>query len=133
MTFINLLNDSIIRIKNSQESKKNKVSLLKSNLCIKVLEVLRKEGYLQGFKVSSKTIEVKLKYYKDQPAIKDIQYHSRLNPKTNLSYKELTYIYKNKLNNSGLSLMILSTPLGILTNFECLTHKIGGKHILTIL
>lgn len=133
MTFVNLLNDSIIRIKNSQTSKQSKVSLLKSKLSINILEVLRNEGYLRGFKIQDKTIEVSLKYYKDKPAIQNIKYHSRLNNKTNISYKQLTYMYKDKTINSGLSTMILSTPFGILTDFECINRKIGGKLILTIL
>tara|TARA_B100000768_G_scaffold58319_1_gene56457 strand:+ start:3090 stop:3491 length:402 start_codon:yes stop_codon:yes gene_type:complete len=133
MTFVNLLNDSIIRIKNSQTNKQRKVSLLKSKLSINILKVLRNEGYLRGFKIQDRTIEVSLKYYKDKPAIQNIKYHSRLSNKTNISYKKLTYIYEDKTINSGLSTMILSTPFGILTNFECLDRKIGGKLILTVL
>jgi small subunit ribosomal protein S8 len=133
MTFVNLLNDSIIRIKNSQTNKQRKVSLLKSKLSISILKVLRNEGYLRGFKIQDRTIEVSLKYYKDKPAIQNIKYHSRLSNKTSISYKKLTYIYENKTINSGLSTMILSTPFGILTNFECLDRKIGGKLILTVL
>lgn len=133
MTFVNLLNDSIIRIKNSQTNKQRRVSLLKSKLSINILKVLRNEGYLRGFKIQDRTIEVSLKYYKDKPAIQNIKYHSRLSNKTNISYKKLTYIYEDKTINSGLSTMILSTPFGILTNFECLDRKIGGKLILTVL
>ena len=133
MTFVNLLNDSIIRIKNSQTNKQRKVSLLKSKLSINILKVLRNEGYLRGFKIQDRTIEVSLKYYKDKPAIQNIKYHSRLSNKTNISYKKLTYIYEDKTINSGLSTMILSTPFGILTTFECLDRKIGGKLILTVL
>ena len=133
MTFVNLLNDSIIRIKNSQTNKQRKVSLLKSKLSINILKVLRNEGYLRGFKIQDRTIEVSLKYYKDKPAIQNIKYHSRLSHKTNISYKKLTYMYEDKTINSGLSTMILSTPFGILTNFQCLDRKIGGKLILTVL
>jgi len=133
MAFTNLLNDSIIRIKNSQDKKKNKTNLIKSKLSIDILKILRNEGYLRGFSIKEKTIEVSLKYFRDKPAIKDIKYHSRLNKKIDLSYKELNYLYRSKKSNSGLSLMILSTPLGILTDFECLTQKIGGKLLLTVL
>ena len=107
--------------------------MLKSKLSINILKVLRNEGYLRGFKIQDRTIEVSLKYYKDKPAIQNIKYHSRLSNKTNISYKKLTYIYEDKTINSGLSTMILSTPFGILTNFECLDRKIGGKLILTVL
>ena len=133
MTFVNLLNDSIIRIKNSQASKQKTVNLKKSKMSLNILKVLRSEGYLRGFTVEEKTIKVLLKYYKDKPAIREIKYHSQLNSATNISYKKLKYIYKKKENNSGLSTMILSTPFGILTGFECLAKKIGGKHLLTVL
>ena len=133
MTFVNLLNDSIIRIKNGQKSKRNKVNLLKSKLSINLLKVLRNEGYLRGFRINAKTIEVTLKYYKDKPAIQNIKYCSKLKDKTNLSHEQLNYIQKGKLTNSGLSTMILSTPFGILTDSECLKRRIGGKLILTIL
>jgi small subunit ribosomal protein S8 len=133
MTFLNLLNDSIVRIRNSQATKKPKLSLRKSNLLLKVLQILRREGYIRGFQVEEKTISLSLKYHQDKGVIKDIRYHSQLNPKTNLSFQELKKIYQKNESNSGLGRMLLSTPFGILTDFECISRRIGGKHLITIL
>ena len=66
MVLNNSLNDSIIRIKNGQKSRKKIISLLKSNIVIEILTILQREGYIKGFKVNDKNIRDKIfSTYKD--------------------------------------------------------------------
>jgi small subunit ribosomal protein S8 len=134
MTLNNSLNDSIIRIKNGHKAHKNNIIIKKSNLCIEILKILRTEGFIKGFKIENKSIIVFLKYFQDKPAIKDITYYSSLNVKNTLSFKQLKQLCENKKKRTnGLSLNILSTPTGILSDYDCLNKKSGGKLLITIL
>jgi len=127
MTLNNSINDSIIRIKNGCMAKKQSIVLKKSNLCIEILKILRNEGYIKGFQIEKKSIKVLLKYFQDKSIIKNIVFYPSLSIKNTLSFKQLN---KNKYN--GLSLNILSTSHGILSDYNCLNNKIGGKLLLTI-
>lgn len=134
MTLNNLLQDSIIRIKNGYESHKANVILNKSNLSIKILEILRKEGYIKAFIIKENLIIVTLKYYKDKGAIKNITSYLPSNKKAIFSFKEVKELFKNrKTKINGLGLTILSTPLGILTDYDCIKKRQGGKPLITIL
>lgn len=134
MVLNNSLNDSIIRIKNGQKSRKKIISLLKSNIVIEILTILHREGYIKGFKVNDKNINVYLKYFQDRPAVKDIIIYPQLSVKSTISFKQLKKqfgIKERKFN--GLALTIVSTPLGLLSDYDCINNKSGGKLLLTIL
>jgi small subunit ribosomal protein S8 len=133
MTANNLLCDSIIRIKNGYKSHKQKITIKNSKTSLELLKILRNEGYIRGFLIDKNFIEVSLKYFKDKPVIKDIKSYSPLNSKTTVSFKGLKQICNNKnLKSNGLTLNILSTSLGILSDYQCINHKIGGKLLLMI-
>tara|TARA_R110001592_G_scaffold150202_3_gene375986 strand:- start:12058 stop:12462 length:405 start_codon:yes stop_codon:yes gene_type:complete len=134
MTLNNSLNDSIIRIKNGYKAKKQVIVLNKSNLCLEVLQILRNEGYIKGFKIEKQSIVVMLKYFQDKAVIKNIISYSPLSINNNLSFKQLKQVCENKENRTnGLSLNILSTSYGILTDYDCLSNKVGGKLLLMII
>lgn len=134
MTLNNSLNDSILRIKNGCKARKQSINLHKSNLCIEVLKILRKEGYIRGFKIEEKSVTVLLKYFQDKPTIKDIISYSPLNVKSVISFKQLKQLCENKTKRTnGLSLNILSTPYGILSDYDCINNKSGGKLLLMII
>ncbi len=134
MTLNNSLNDSIVRIKNGYKARKKEINLHKSKLCIDVLKILRQEGYIRGFKIEKNSITVLLKYFQDKAIIKDIISYSPLNVKTIISYKQLKQLCANKEKRiNGLSLNILSTPLGILSDYDCIKNKSGGKLLLMII
>ena len=131
MVLNNSLNDSIIRIKNGQKSRKKIISLLKSNIVIEILTILQREGYIKGFKVNDKNINVYLKYFQDRPAVKDIIIYPQLSVKSTISFKQLKNFCRT--NNNGLSLTILSTPHGLLSEYNCLRNCSGGNLLLTII
>jgi small subunit ribosomal protein S8 len=134
MALNNLLNDSIIRIKNGYKSRKPIIVLQKSNISIKILEILRNEGYIRGFIIQNQSINVLLKYFQDRAVITNIISHSPLSTENTLSFKQLKLLCENKKKRTnGLTLNILSTPIGILSDYDCLNNKQGGKLLLTIL
>jgi len=132
MTLNNSISDSIARIKNGYKARKQVITLKRSNLCIEILKILRNEGYIKGFKIEKQSINVILKYFQNKPVIKDIIYYSPLNIKNTLSFKQLKQLCENKKTN-GLNLNILSTSYGVLSDYNCLNTKLGGKLLLMII
>ena len=130
---MNPIQDSMIRIKNSYNSKRLNVEIQKSKRLINLMRLLREYGYIKGFQINERTIKVFLKYSQDYPVIRQIKVYSPLDVNTVVSYKQLKSILKSKESFAGLSLTLVSTSFGVLTDLECLKRKIGGHLILTVL
>ena len=78
MSLVDPIGDMLTRIRNGQMRSLNKIDVPFSNFRSKVLEVLKKEGYIIDYEISEaknkiKIISVKLKYYDGQPVIKEIK------------------------------------------------------------
>ena len=78
MTLVDPIGDMLSRIRNGQMRSLSKIDIPYSNFRFKILEVLKKEGYIINYKltdnkVTNKTIVVDLKYYEGQPVIKEIK------------------------------------------------------------
>ena len=72
------IGDMLTRIRNAQMRRRPKVSSPASTLRARVLDVLTEEGYIRGYtRVEPKgglpELEIELKYYNGQPAIKEIE------------------------------------------------------------
>ena len=70
------IGDMLTRIRNGQMRSLNKIEIPFSNFRSKILEVLKKEGYIIDYEIITndkkiKNIFVKLKYYDGQPVIRD--------------------------------------------------------------
>ena len=78
MTLVDPIGDMLTRIRNGQMRSLTKIVIPFSNFRLKILEVLKKEGYIINFNISDdknkiKSILVDLKYYEGQPVIKEIK------------------------------------------------------------
>lgn len=132
------IGDMLIRIKNGQNAKLSDVLLhnYTPQKCIPILNLLEKEGYINGWeewsfksesnflkKKSIKSqIKVILKYNGEgKTAINGIFMISKPGRRIFLSTKAL---WKPK---SGAGILILSTPFGIITDKEARLFNIGGE------
>src|SRR5690606_15232956 len=105
------------------------VTVQNSKLCINVLSVLYKLGYIRGFIVKDKkNIIVLLKYINNKPAIRNIAVISTPGRRTYIKHKKLEEFLKKK--DSGF--LLLSTSKGILTDEESNLFRIGGEALLKI-
>ena len=77
MSLSDPIGDMIARIKNAQARNHKKVALPSSNFKTKIADVLKNEGYIIDYKVSSDekkpTLEILLKYNSGSPVISSIQ------------------------------------------------------------
>jgi small subunit ribosomal protein S8 len=109
----------------------NKINIPFSNFRLKILEVLKKEGYIIDFDIDNgkkkiKFLSVDLKYYEGQPVIKEIK---RVSKPGRRVYSRATSIPK-VLN--GLGLAILSTSKGVMSDTDAIKNNLGGEIICKV-
>ncbi len=124
------IGDMLARIKNSLLRNHKKVALPSSNFKIKIAEVLKNEGYINNYEVSSNEkkfkLEIELKYNYGSPVISSIQRVSKPGRRIFSSAESLPKI------NNGLGIAIVSTPKGVMTDIDARKQKIGGEIICKV-
>ena len=131
MTLVDPVGDMLTRIRNGQMRSLNKINIPFSNFRLKILEVLKKEGYIIDFNIDNgkkkiKFLSVDLKYYEGQPVIKEIK---RVSKPGRRVYSKATSIPK-VLN--GLGLAILSTSKGVMSDTDAIKNNLGGEIICKV-
>ena len=124
------IGDMIARMKNSQLRNHKIVELPSSNFKVKIAEVLKNEGFIIDFKVSTDEkkpkLEIQLKYNYGTPVISSIQRVSKPGRRIFSSAQSLPKI------NNGLGIAIVSTPKGVMTDIDARKQKIGGEIICKV-
>ena len=130
MTFVDPIGDMIARIKNAQMRLLNNVKIPSSKFRAKILDVLKQEGYIANYKVSSsnkkESLLVDLKYSNGLPVIKEIK---RVSKPGRRIYAKAESIAKIQ---NGLGLAIVSTSMGIMSDNDARTKNIGGEIICRV-
>lgn len=126
---MSLLSNMLSIVKVGCNARHLQVTVQNSKLCINVLSVLYKLGYIRGFIVKDKkNIIILLKYINNKPVIRNIAVISTPGRHTYIKHKKLEKFLKKK--DSGF--LLLSTSKGILTDEESNIFKIGGEALLKI-
>ena len=124
------IGDMLARIKNSLLRNHKKVELPSSKFKIKIAEVLKNEGYIIDYNVSSDekkpNLEILLKYNYGSPVISSIQRVSKPGRRIFSSAESLPKI------NNGLGIAIVSTPKGVMSDIDARKQKIGGEIICKV-
>ena len=131
MTFVDPISDMITRIRNAQMRMSKNVTIPNSKFRIRILEVLKQEGYISDYKLLSdsnnkNTLFVDLKYSNGLPVIREIKIISKPGRRI---YAKADSIPKIQ---NGLGLAILSTSKGIMTDNEARNQNVGGEIICRI-
>ena len=131
MTFVDPIGDMITRIRNAQMRSLDKVSIPNSKFRAKILDVLKQEGYISNYKISTEGnnksfLVVDLKYYNGLPVIKEIK---RISKPGRRIYARADSI--SRIQN-GLGLAIVSTSKGIMSDNDARNKNIGGEIICSV-
>ena len=131
MSFVDPIGDMITRIRNAQLRALNNVIIPSSKFRAKILDVLKQEGYIANYKISSdskkrESLLVDLKYSNGIPVIKEIK---RVSKPGRRIYAKASSI--GKIQN-GLGLAIVSTSMGIMSDNDARTKNIGGEIICRV-
>ena len=112
MSMSDTLGDMLTRIRNAQRAKKSEVVSPASRLRESVLEVLKKEGYIEGYE---------LKYHEGTSVITEIYRVSTPGRRVYSSVKDLPRVY------NGLGISIISTPSGVMSDHDARKANVGGE------
>lgn len=130
MTIQNTFNDFLIRIKNTQKTKKTYCIVPTTNLIIGTLNLLYEEGFINGFYKDKKYVKIFLKYKTSgEPTIQTILMISKPGIPKYISIQRLKTLEKK---NKNLGLMILTTSQGILSPKKAIQKNIGGQLLYQI-
>ena len=125
------LGDMLTRIRNAQLRRRPKVTTPASNMRARVLDVLAEEGYIRGYTRVEQTgsqpeLEIELKYFNGQPAIKEIRRVSTPGRRVYSPVRDLKSVA------NGLGVAILSTPKGVMSDSRAKEENVGGEIICNV-
>ena len=130
MSLTDPIGDMLARIKNSQLRNHKKVEMPASNFKMKIADVLKNEGYINGFNVdkndNKQVLIIDLKYNSGSPVISVIERISKPGRRVFSSAESLPKI------NNGLGIAIISTPKGVMTDIDARKQKVGGEIICKV-
>ena len=117
--------DMLTRIRNAQSVEKASVTMPSSKLKVAIAQVLKDEGYIDGFKVNAdgaKTeLEIALKYYAGRPVIERIERVSRPGLRIYKGRDAIPQVM------NGLGVAIVTTPKGVMTDRKARQTGVGGE------
>jgi small subunit ribosomal protein S8 len=117
--------DMLTRIRNANQMKHETVDVPASKLKKEILEVLKKEGYIVGYKVVKgdvqDTLRVTLKYQGSERVVKGLKRISKPGLRVYAKNTEIPKVL------NGLGIAVISTSQGLLTDREARKLKVGGE------
>ena len=131
MSLTDPIGDMIARIRNAQMRTSNNVAIPNSKFRVKILEILKQEGYISDYKIISSstkkdTLLVDLKYNNGLPVIKEIK---RISKPGRRIYARASSIPRIQ---NGLGLAIVSTSIGIMSDNDARIKNVGGEIICRV-
>ena len=125
MSMTDPISDMLTRIRNAQAVRKTTVNIPSSKLKAAIAQVLKDEGYIDGFAVRQNEgkpeIEISLKYYAGEPVIEKIERVSRPGLRIYRGRDDIPRVM------NGLGIAIVSTSKGLMTDRKARATGIGGE------
>ncbi|MDP3999358.1 MAG: 30S ribosomal protein S8 [bacterium] len=122
--------NTLIKIKNAQDAKKENVKVPFSNFSLAILELLEKHKLVEAVskkgRMPKRIIEIKLKYNNGEGAIHQIKFLSRPSRRLYMGYKDIRPI------RQGYGVLILSTPKGVVDGKTARKEKVGGQALFEV-
>ncbi len=117
--------DMLTRIRNAQIVQKAAVTMPASKLKAAIAQVLKDEGYIDGFQVKNEDgkteLEIALKYYAGRPVIERIERVSRPGLRIYKGRDAIPQVM------NGLGVAIVTTPKGVMTDRKARQTGVGGE------
>ncbi len=130
MSMTDPIADMITRIRNAQQANKSDVNMPSSKAKVNIAKVLKEEGYIAYYNVSSvkgkKSLLILLKYYDGKPVISRID---RVSSPGLRIYKSTTELPKVI---GGLGMAVVSTSHGVMADHKARIMGHGGEILCTV-
>jgi len=125
------IGDMLTRIRNAIMANKKEVVIEPvSKLKMAILDVMKREGYIDGYRLEGegvkKRLVVYLRYYKGKPVIQYIERVSKPGRRVYVGVDEIPKVF------NGLGIAILSTSKGVLSDSEAKKLRVGGELICKV-
>jgi small subunit ribosomal protein S8 len=117
--------DMLTRIRNASSAKHKRVDLPVSRLKTEIARILKENHFIHDYKLLDDgrhgVLRIYLKYYEDQPVIRNVSRVSRPGRRIYKAADELPRI------RNGLGLAIVSTSKGMMSDRQARSQKVGGE------
>lgn len=117
--------DMLTRIRNGQGVEKAEVVMPSSKVKIAIAQVLKDEGYIEGFQVlpneGKAELRIGLKYYAGRPVIERLERVSRPGLRIYKRRDDIPQVM------NGLGVAIVSTSRGVMTDRKARSQGVGGE------
>ena len=117
--------DMLTRIRNAQGVDKAVVAMPSSKIKVAIAQVLKDEGYIDGFSVRTdggkSQLEIALRYYAGRPVIERIERVSRPGLRVYRGREAIPAVM------NGLGVAIVTTPKGVMTDRKARQTGVGGE------
>ncbi len=102
-----------------------------SKLRVRVLDVLRDEGYIRGYTEQTgesghPELRIELKYHEGAPVIREIKRVSKPGRRVYMGVRDLPQV------RQGLGVSIVSTPRGVMSDAHARAANVGGEVRCTV-
>jgi len=125
MSMTDPIADMLTRIRNAQAVRKTVVVMPASKVKKAIAQVLKDEGYIDGFAVRESEgkpeLEISLKYYAGAPVIERIERVSRPGLRIYKGHDDIPKVM------NGLGVAIVSTSHGVMTDRKARATGVGGE------
>ena len=125
MSMTDPIADMLTRIRNAQMVGKTVVGVPSSKVKVSIAQVLKDEGYIDGFTIRDREgkpeLEIGLKYYAGHPVIERIERISTPGLRVYKGRDDLPRVM------NGLGVAIVSTSKGVMTDRKARATGVGGE------
>jgi small subunit ribosomal protein S8 len=118
--------DFLIRLKNARMARLKSVTVPSTKLIKATADALAASGFLRDVALTDGTLEVGLVYRKKEPVIMDVTLVSKPGLRIYMNVDQLEKRRKP-------SILILSTPKGVMSSKKALKERVGGEVIAEVL
>ena len=130
MSMTDPIADMLTRIRNALGARHTNVTIPGSKLKRKIAEILKEEGYIDGYEWKDEgpqgSLELELRFVDNTPAIEGLQ---RISSPGQRQYARSSSIPKVR---NGLGIVIVSTSKGLMTDRSARRAGVGGELICRV-
>lgn len=129
MTMQDPIADLLTRIRNAQLASHPDVQMPSSKAKAAICQVLKDEGYIDGFSVSEEAkpkLSVQLRYYEGEAVIAEIHRVSRPGLRIYKDSGDLPSV------RGGLGVAVISTNKGLMSDRSARSKGVGGEVLFTV-
>lgn len=126
MSMSDPISDLLSRVRNGIRAHQERVDVPCSRLKAHICDVLKQEGFIDGYKIvdddKQNVLQVTLKYLANrQPVIGGLRRVSKPSLRVYVNYGEIKPV------RSGLGISVISTSKGVMTGKQARANKLGGE------